>query len=216
MKPGNAILCLVIDRRVARHPLDRVVEECVAAGVDWIQIRERELEAAALLEFAEAMRAAAQRGAGSRPFSLIINRRVDLALALAAQGVHLGFDALAAGEARALLGENALVGVSAHSPEDVAAAAREGASYAHLAPVFAPLSKPSSRPPLGLASVSEAAGHGIPVLAQGGVSAARCPELLAAGAAGVAVTGSILAAEEPGRAAEELRRALDDGPHVQK
>jgi len=199
----------VIDRAVARQPLCPAVAEALAGGVDWVQIREREIEATALLELAEAVREAAARGAPARPWSLIVNRRMDVALALGAQGVHLGFDALGPREARALLGKNALVGVSAHSPDEVGAAARAGASYAHLAPIFAPLSKPSSRPPLGPAAIAEAASHGIPILAQGGIRAEHCPELRAAGAAGVAVTGSILAAEEPGRAARELRRALD-------
>jgi thiamine-phosphate pyrophosphorylase len=201
----------VIDRTIARQPLEVTLEGAVAGGVDWIQIRERDLDTGALLALAEEVRAAARRGAPSRTVCVIVNRRIDLALALPAEGVHLGFDALAADEARGLLGEHALIGVSAHSPEELAEVAAAGASYAHLAPLYAPLSKQSTRTPLGLPAISEAARYGVPILAQGGITAARCPEVLAAGAAGVAVTGSILAARDPAEAAGELRRALDAG-----
>jgi thiamine-phosphate pyrophosphorylase len=141
---------------------------------------------------------------------IVVNRRLDVALALAADGVHLGFDAMRARDARQLLGPGALVGVSAHAPEEVATAAAEGASYAHLAPIFDPRSKPASRVALGVAAISAASAHGIPVLAQGGVDPQRCSEVLAAGAAGVAVTGDILMAADPGAAAARLRRALDE------
>jgi thiamine-phosphate pyrophosphorylase len=140
---------------------------------------------------------------------VLVNRRIDVALAAGADGAHLGFDALPLAEARALLGANALLGVSAHGAHEVAAAARAGASYAHLAPIFAPYSKPASRAPLGLAALREAARVGIPVLAQGGIDAARAAACLAAGAAGVAVTGELCAAADPERAARELRGAQE-------
>jgi len=137
-----------------------------------------------------------------------VNRRLDVALAIGADGVQLGFDAVDAPAARRLLGPEALVGVSCHSAAEARAA--RGASYALLAPVFAPLSKPASRPPLGLAELGRAAG-GLPVLAQGGIDAAGAVAAVAAGAAGVAVTGAILLAPDPARAAAALRRALDSG-----
>ena len=179
------------------------------AGVDWIQIRERDLEAAALLRFAREIAAAAQRGADRREIRLIMNRRVDVALALGLRGVHLGFDALAPGRACALLAPHGFVGCSAHAPAEVEAAAEAGAHYAHLAPIFPPLSKPVQRPPLGPQAIETAATHGIPVLAQGGVEADHCGDLIRAGAAGVAVTGAILMHSDPGAAAAALRSALD-------
>jgi thiamine-phosphate diphosphorylase len=129
-----------------------------------------------------------------------------VALAVGADGVHLGFDALAPASARRLLGEDALVGVSCHQPEEIAAA--EGASYAHLAPIFAPLSKAATREPLGVGALARARGAR-PVLAQAGITAENAPACLAAGAAGVAVTGAILQAADPGAAARSLRQALD-------
>jgi thiamine-phosphate pyrophosphorylase len=183
------------------------VAAACAAGVDWVQVRDRALGGAALLALVDALAAAARRAApGAR---VLVNRRADVALAAGADGVHLGFDALDPASARRLLGPSALIGVSCHDPEEVRRAAAVGADYALLAPVFDPLSKPRERPALGPAAVRAAAAHGLPVLAQGGVDLRNAAALLAAGAAGVAVTGAILHAADPGVAAAALRRALD-------
>ena len=178
-----------------------------------MQVRERGVEGRALLELAEAVAGAARRAARRRggAVRVVINRRIDVALALDADGAHLGFDALDVARARDLLGPDRLIGVSAHTPDEALAAARAGASYVQLAPVFAPLSKPASRPPLGLAAVQAAAAAGVPLLAQGGMDAERAGAALAAGAAGVAVTGALLGAADPERAARGLRAALDQG-----
>jgi thiamine-phosphate pyrophosphorylase len=202
------VLCLVTDRHLASAPLEETVERAVAGGVDWVQVRERDLEGAPLLALVDALRAAARRGAGGRPVRVVVNRRADVAWAAGVEGVHLGWDALPSDRARALLGAGAWIGVSAHAPEDVQEAARAGASYAHLAPVFAPISKPTTRPPLGLEALARAAGAGIPVLAQGGIEAANAASAVCAGAAGVAVTGAILGSPDPEAAARALRQAL--------
>ena len=196
--------------RAARSALGPAIEAAVRSGVDWVQVRDRELGGAALLAHAEAVSQAARAGARARGGSarVLVNRRLDVALAIGADGVQLGFDAVDADAARRLLGPEALVGVSCHSAAEARAA--HGASYALLAPVFAPLSKRASRPPLGLAELGRAAG-GPPVLAQGGIDAPGAAAAVAAGAAGVAVTGAILLAPDPGSAAEALRRALDSG-----
>ena len=189
--------------------LTESVEAAVCAGVDWLQVRERELETSTLLELCDQLGAAAQRGAARRGghVQLLINRRIDLALCCDADGVHLGFDAVDARTARELLGEEALIGASTHAPEEVDAAA--GLSYAHLAPIFPPISKPSGRPALGLAALREASRRGLPVLAQGGIDADNARAVMGSGAAGVAVTGAILQAEDPGRATRALREALN-------
>jgi thiamine-phosphate pyrophosphorylase len=197
----------VLDRAAARHPLAEAVESAVVAGVDWVQLRERELEGGDWLEWADAMSAAVRRGDPAA--KVIVNRRLDVALAIGADGVHLGFDAPAVEDARALLGPDALIGVSAHACEELAPALSAGASYAHLAPIFDPRSKPASRPALGLQALGDAAEHGLPILAQGGIDPERCDDVLRAGAVGVAVTGAVLMADDSSRAAAELRRALD-------
>ncbi len=201
-------MCLVVERACDRHPLLESVEAAVEAGVDWLQVRDRELEGAELLAWASDLCAAARRGARSRGVKIVLNRRVDVALAIGADGIHLGFDALGPEDAALLLKRGAEIGVSAHTPDEVAAARDAGATYAHLAPIWAPLSKAAERPALGIAALEAACRHGLPVLAQGGVSAQRCAAVLAAGASGVAVTGDILLADDPGRAAATLRAAL--------
>lgn len=205
-----------------------------------MQIRDRELEGRDLLEHARAVAGAARRGARARVpvpvpvrsrartslpagagapsapdagrVEIVVNRRLDVALAIDADGVHLGFDALAVDQALDFIerhGGVTLVGVSAHSEAEVAAAARAGAGYAHLAPIHAPLSKAAERPSLGLGALADACRQPIAVIAQGGVTATGVADLVAAGAAGVAVSGAILMADDPGRAAAALRRALD-------
>jgi thiamine-phosphate pyrophosphorylase len=175
----------------------------VAAGVDWIQVRDRELEDLDLLHHVDEIR----RAAGPRA-RVLVNRRVDVALAAGADGVHLGFDGMPPEAARRLLGPGALIGIATHAPEELAGAAPGLLSYAHLAPIFQPLSKTGSRPPLGLAAIREAARHGVPVIAQGGIEAGNARSCLEAGAAGVAVTGSILACADPAAAAAAIRAAL--------
>jgi thiamine-phosphate pyrophosphorylase len=202
---------LVLDRAAARGGLEERVASAVRAGVDWVQVRERDLGGAALLELADAVAAAARRAAAESggEVRIVVNRRADVALAIGADGVHLGFDAMDPATARRLLGPDALVGVSAHSAEEVGEAETAGASYVHLAPVFQPLSKAASRTPCGLGGLAAVASRRVPVLAQGGVDASNAREVLAAGATGVAVTGAILMAEDPGAAAAALREALD-------
>lgn len=203
----------MVERSVARGPLAAAVRAAVHAGADWVQVRDRALEGAALADHAEEIAQAAREGAAARGGSarVIVNRRIDVALAIRADGVHLGFDAVDAATARKLLGVNALVGVSCHAAPELAGA--RDASYAMLAPIFAPLSKCSSRRPLGLGALAGLAG-GLPVLAQGGIDAARARAAVAAGAAGVAVTGAILMAPDPAQAAATLRHALDCGAHA--
>jgi len=180
------------------------VELAVSGGVDWVQIRERELEGAALLDLVDEI----LRAVGGRA-KVLVNRRVDVAMAAGADGTHLGFDGMPPELARELLGRDALVGIATHAPGELAGAARASLSYAHVAPVFAPLSKPASRAPLGLDALRESARHGVPILAQGGVVAANARSCIECGAAGVAVTGSVLACEDPAAAAAALREALD-------
>jgi thiamine-phosphate pyrophosphorylase len=201
----------VLDRSVLRRPLEESVAAAVKGGVDWIQLRERSLDGAALLALADRVSVAARDAArrAGRRVQILVNRRIDVALACAADGVHLGFDAVDPASARALLGPGAGIGVSAHAPDEVARAAAGGASYAQLAPIFDPLSKAPSRPALGLEALRSAAAAGLPVLAQGGIDAANARQARALGAAGVAVTGAILQADDPGIAAAGLRRALD-------
>ncbi len=183
------------------------------AGVDWIQLRDRSLEDLALWRIASELvrardRVATASDAPTRP-RVIVNRRIDLALASGADGVHLGFDALDPATSRMLLGPHALLGASLHSVEEVDSARDSPLDYVHLAPIWPPRSKPATRPALGLEVLAEASRVGPPVLAQGGVDAERAARAIEAGAAGVAVTGILQAARDLRETVRPLRASLD-------
>lgn len=205
----HPILCLVTDRGAVRGDLTACVYAAVKAGVDWVQLRERDLDDAALFSHAEAVADAAHRGAADRggTVRILINRRCDIALAIGADGVQLGFDAISAGDARELLGKSALIGVSTHSDSE-ADAVSAAADYAQLAPLFAPLSKPATRPPLGLEALTRAAASALPLIAQGGITPENAAATIAAGARGIAITGSILQSSDPARTTALFRQAL--------
>ena len=132
---------------------------------------------------------------------LSVGGDVDLALEVAADGVHLAADAaLASGlaAARARLGAAAIIGVSAHGDEEVAAARAAGADYVTLSPIYPTSSKPGYGPALGVEGLAQAARGPLPVLALGGVTAARTTECRRAGAAGIAIMGEVMRAPPGG------------------
>ncbi len=207
MSAARPLLCLVTDRRASRRPLPEIVAGAVRGGVDWVQVREKDMEGAALLALCEEIAAAARR---VRPdVRVLVNRRCDIALAAGLDGVHLGFDAVPAAMARVLLGTDRLLGASSHAAGELDAPTRAALSYAQLAPVFTPLSKAATRPALGLDVLHDAVRSGLPLLAQGGIDAENAAACIRAGAAGVCVTGAILLAADPESAAAALRRTLD-------
>jgi len=195
----------VLDAAALDRCGDAGLRGALEGGVDWLQLRDRSLGGDACLAFADRVLAVVRET--GRGTTVVVNRRLDVALAAGADGVHLGYDAPPASVARELLGPGAPIGVSLHDPAAVAGA--RDASYVHLAPVCQPLSKRGERPPLGLAGLRAACRSGVPVFAQGGVEATNAAEIVAAGAAGVAVIGAIAEADDPGRAARALRSALD-------
>ncbi len=174
---------------------------CFASGVDWVQIREKSLEARALLAVAvEARRMAA----GGR---LLVNERADVALAAGLDGVHLPSDSIDPSACRRALGARAVVGVSCHSLREVSRAGEEGADFVVLGPVFETASKRGYGPPLGLAALANACREApIPVLALGGVSVENAGRCLDAGAAGVAGISLFRAGAALRETVETLRR----------
>ena len=202
MNPLPARLLMVTDRHQAAAPLDAVVVQALAAGVRWIWLRDRDLAA-------EERRALATRLllalAGRFDARLTIGGDVALAAATGADGVHLSAGAPIA-EARAQLGAQALIGVSAHSDADVAAACDAGADYVTLRPLYLTARKPGYGPALGPDAIARAARYGIPVLALGGVTPERAADCRRAGAAGVAVMGELMrAAASPGGVAAAVQ-----------
>jgi len=153
------------------------------AGVDWVQVREKSMPARALWALVERAARLPEKGAGR----LLVNERLDVALAGGADGVHLPADSLPSGAVRRAMPRDFLVGVSCHTVEEVEAAAREGATFAVFGPIFA---TPDKRPPLGVDLLRQACGRvaplRFPVLALGGVTLENASACLEAGAAGLA------------------------------
>ncbi len=213
------ILCAVLDAAaLGTNPTDAALA-LFRAGVDWIQLRDRSLGANALLRLVGALveaRDLAGRSAAD-PYRVIVNRRIDIVISAAADGAHLGFDALAPTTAARLLPKNALIGVSLHSVQEVESLTENARDhgqacarlYAHLAPIWDPLSKAVSRPALGLDELARACTLGPRILAQGGLDPARAAQVIEAGAAGIAVTGILAGSGNPILAAGQLRDALD-------
>ena len=174
----------------------------VRAGVDGFQVRAKGLADAALLRFADAVVAAV------RPLGavVVVNDRVDVALASGADGVHLGRDDLSVSVARRLA-PDLLVGATCRDRDQARGAAAEGADYAGFGPVFASASKGGLPAPLGIDAVRLASGI-LPLIGIGGVDAATAPVVRAAGADGVAVIGAIWRQRDPVAAAKELAEAV--------
>ena len=181
---GTFRLCYITDRH-ALEPgaLPTRIAEAARTGVDLIQIREKDLATRELIELTrQAMESA--RGTAAR---IVVNDRLDIALATGAAGVHLGRESLPASEVRRMAPADLLVGVSCHSLEEVREAESAGADYVLLGPIFATPSKLRYGPPLGVEKLREAARQvRIPILALGGITVERARDCRAAGAAGIA------------------------------
>ncbi len=165
-----------------------------AAGVDAVQIREKDLDDRSLWEIARSARAALPPAT-----RLLVNGRADVALAAGADGVHLPSDGVPAAALRRRFGPGLLLGVSTHSVEDVERARDAGADYAAFGPVW---ETPGKGPVTGVGELARAAVSGLPVYALGGVTIERFGEVAAAGAAGVA---AIRLFQRP----SELREAME-------
>ncbi len=140
----------------------------------------------------------------------IVNDRVDVALAVDADGVHVGQDDMPAATARKLIGRDKILGVSAENVEQAQAAQADGADYIGASPIFSTPTKPDAPPPMGIQGLEQLAhAVSIPVVAIGGINAANAASIIRAGASGIAVVSAIVSAEDVLAAARELRRIAD-------
>ena len=170
MRPAH-IRCYITDRHLRGLPN--------TLPTDWIQIRDKQLEARDLL-------ALTRRAMTTAP-TVIVNTRMDVALAAGAAGLHLPADSPAPSKFRVIAPQGFLIGVSCHTVDEVRAAEQEDADYVFLGPIFAPLSKSSQLPPLGLDALAQAArAVKIPVIALGGIARENISDCITAGAAGIA------------------------------
>jgi thiamine-phosphate pyrophosphorylase len=203
-------LLVITDRHQARHSIEAIAEAAAQAGGRWLLLRDKDLEPAERRRLAGRLNATARR----YEMHLSVSRDVNLAAEYGAS-VHLQ-SAAAVAPARQRLGSGAFIGVSAHGPGDVRAAAAAGADYVTLSPIFLTSSKPGYGPALGVAAIEPAAKLGIPVVALGGVTADVVWPCLDAGAAGVAVMGEIMRSDDLGRSVGRLLAACRAAPGVRQ
>lgn len=222
----SPLLCYVTDRRALSVPnaaeslaaLTQKIEEVAAAGIDWIQVREKDLTASELaLLTRQTLRIAAKSSAKhSGAVRVLVNDRVDVAIAERADGVHLGEKSLPVAEAKRLIAsavrkklvdESFLLGVSTHAIDAAQAAERYGADYIVFGPIFATPSKAEVGEPQGLARLGQVCrAVSIPVLAIGGIFQETATACLAAGASGIAAIRLFQDATDPKDLVNSIRR----------
>lgn len=200
----TALLYLVTPAEPEAGPLDEFLPRVLAAGVDVVQLREKEMEGGPLLRFAAVVRRrTAEFGA-----LFIVNDRIDVAVAAGAEGVHLGQQDLPTEEARRQLGPDGIVGLSTHTHNEVLAASESEADYIGVGPVHATPTKPG-RPEVGLELVRFAAER-FPrtFYAIGGIDLATLPAVIEAGATRVSVLRALTESEDPGSVARQMKGLL--------
>jgi len=203
MPPRNPRVYLVTDAVPASELPDRVAAALAGLppAVAAVQLRAKDRGGKDMLALARALRGVA-RAAGQW---LMVNDRLDVAVAAGADGVHLPSRGIPAADARRLLGPGAIIGASCHSVAEVRCARDGGADFATFGPVFDTPSKRAWGPPVGLDALREAARLGLPLVALGGVDPSNAASTVAAGAAGVAAIRAWLGAAD---AAGAVRRLL--------
>jgi thiamine-phosphate pyrophosphorylase len=199
-------LYLVTDRDCcAGRPLEEVVAQAVQGGAACVQLREKTLATRPFLDLARALKALLTPAR----VPLLINDRVDIALAAGADGVHVGQEDMPCAELRRLLGPGAVIGLSVESWEDVERAQELDVDYLGISPVFATPTKTDTKVPWGMAGIRRIRAFSRhPLVAIGGLHAGNAAEAVRAGADGIAVVSAICASPDPLEAARELDRII--------
>ena len=213
MKPPLDLrLNAIVDpERAGGCDLVDLARRVVAGGATLVQLRDKKSDTRRMIELARAIRTAL----APQAISFVVNDRVDVALAAQADGVHIGPDDMTPEDARAMLGPDAIIGVSIKSVEAAEAAPVDLIDYAGVGGVYATVSKEQKTPPIGphgLARIAAAlrrrAPH-LPIVGIAGIDASNAAEVIAAGADGVAVISALSHAPEPVAAARALREVVD-------
>lgn len=198
-------VCLVLTESLCAAPWREVLASAIDGGADCVQVREKTMPAAALARRAGEVIELARPGG----VSVIVNDRADVAMAVNADGVHLGGDDLAVLDARRLFGRDLLIGASTRALPRARAAIEAGADYCGVGTMFRSPTKATE--PAGPAYLKAYLQHhaGTPHLAIGGITPGNIDALIEAGARGVAVSSAVCAAPDPGEVVRALRRALE-------
>ena len=205
LDPAGLLLYLCTDRTLALgRSLPEVVEASIDGGVTMVQLREKDASSREFYELALEIR----RITGNRRVPLVINDRLDIALAVEADGLHIGQSDLPLEAARSIAGGRMFIGVSAGSVEEALAAEAGGADYLGVGAVFPTGSKADAGDAIGLETLAAVCrAVRIPVAAIGGIGPANAGAVMHSGAAGIAIISAILAQPDIKTAAAELRRA---------
>ena len=200
-------LYLVTDRDLARgRSIAWVVEAALRGGVTAVQLREKSCPTSDFVQLGRELK----KLLAPHQVPLIVNDRVDLALEIGADGVHIGQHDMDPERARRLLGPGAIIGLSIETIEQARAAVSLDVDYLGVGPVFATATKSDAAPPLGLAALAQVCAISRPrVVAIGGIGLENARQAIDSGADGVAVVSAICAAGDPERAARDLRQSID-------
>lgn len=201
-------LYLVTDRSLSlgRSTVE-IVGQAIKGGISCVQLREKHCDTREFIEEARAVRHLLTQKSPRIP--LIINDRLDVALAVGADGIHLGQKDMELADARRLAGENLIIGISAESVDDALRAEQQGADYIGISPVYTTPTKTDTATPLGLEGVSAIrAAVSLPLVGIGGIGLANAAAVIQAGADGIAVVSAIVSARCPQTAAQQLRQAI--------
>jgi len=203
-------LYVVTDRSQTKgRSIEAVIGAALQGGAKAVQLREKDLSARSLYELAQRLLPLVHgRGA-----ALLVNDRIDLALTLPLDGVHLARTSLPPSEARSLLGAGRLIGVSCHTLQEAIEAQEGGADFIVLGPLFVTPSKTAYGPPIGLEQFRVVRGQvRLPILGIGGITASNAAEVIAAGADGVAAISAVMASDDPAEAVRGLLQSTRTGP----
>ena len=202
---GIGRLCVITDAQYQFHH-EQLARLACAGGAGMIQFRDKRLPDGEFARAALLVRDACWEHA----VPMIINDRVEIARDVRADGVHLGRSDMTVAKARALLGDEAIIGASAGSAEEAREAEDAGADYVGFGHIFATSSKTKATPPVGLEALALAcAAVKIPVIAVGGINESNAADVIRAGAWGIAVIAAVCAATDPFAATTRLRAAID-------
>lgn len=192
---------LITNRNVCGSKLADIVQQAIEGGVGTVQLREKDLNTRELYDLASDIREITNK----RDVNLVINDRVDIALAVGAEGVHLGWQSLDIETVRSMIGNDKLIGFSAHSLKDAVTAMDRGADYVTISPVFKTSHKDYVTEPLGVEEICRIKERvSIPVIALGGINEDNVEDVMRNGADGIAVISAILLSGNPERSTAGL------------
>ncbi len=206
MNPSSLSLYLVTDRQLSKgRGLEEVVGSAVKGGVTMVQLREKEASTREFIEIARRLKTLLS----ACGVPLIINDRIDVALAAEADGVHIGQSDMPYADARRLLGPEKIIGLSVETMDEVVSANALDVDYVGISPVFTTPTKTDTFRPFGIEGLREAVRLSThPTVAIGGINLSTAAEVLAAGADGLAVVSAICSADSPEKAAQKLTEII--------